>query len=1730
MANEKEATKEAAFDPYHKWLAIPKNLRPPTHYQLLGLALGESDAEVIEEAAIRQTTHVRAYQVGPHAELCTRILNEISQARQVLLNPQKRKVYDLKLSQEAAKKGPPPAEQITAKPVPPAPAAKTLPATTASDNPFVDFGDEAITAKPPASKGPKSGKRLAHTDDDEEPAPPRKSRGVLIGAIAGGATLLLGGIVAIVILSMSPVEPPKPPAPPVVVVDPGVKPPPGGKQVIPAGLPVMRQIGMWTPIKPTSPAWPMADGRLAFYSDVVHLFDPSQGRSKKINITDPGERGVQVVSSPDTKILYVAATDHNTVAGLDVSVLKKDMPQVVTFKGVGPVSTMAISRDGKHLVTGTHDGQVAIWNANTGDIELPLPRHPRKIEQVVLSRDGSLLASICADKIQLWSVAERRLLGATKNGFGATHIALSPDERTLLAGGDAGLFGANVADFATWKNLKPIPNVFRFIATAGDTLASLGPEGPVIWEWPSLRPVRELKRARPYNALTVSYDGRVLYASGPDSLLDAFAVDDTATIRVTPIDVPMPMPPPPSGVPFVGDWHYATKTGAIKFDMIIRKDAANYTVRMSLIKNGKASIATGNNVRMENGSLRFSAMFDPLPIGPRYEDFTLDELPGDRLRALIRNNLKGTYNYTFERVGGAPVPIVKVPDPPMPPPMPVVKDPPMPKVIVKVDPPSPEKIKEVEATVRDLFKAQYDAAKKNNTEKANLADSLLKKGLESKDNPADRYVLLCEARDFAALAGKWSIAETALDTIDREYKVDVLPQREAALQVFVKSGINKDGALDAFDAALRGMGEAITKDQIALAVSFCNIGTNASAKSLSTPAIKLAQNNDAEVKLLSQEADEVKKARDTLSKTPDDVAANLVVGRYDAVRRGLWEQGLKMLAKGGKNELADLARKEETPPKDAAGEQKLGDEWWALGEKEKEQSWLRGGYYQRAAHWYRLALPQTQGLTHAGLSDRLRTIDKAASPFRGLPEEVTFVRSYAGHTGAVTSFVLMPDGKRFYSGSLDGTLREWKFADAKLLVKFPAQGPVYSFAFSPGSKFLVVNTKESLKIFDVLDPKKTGYGYPQNDPSWPGAFWCDTERLFHAKDRRVFHSMKAGVFDFGRDDAHTMDSSVIVPAPDNSHFVAIKPETWLGKTSTLGSLPPGDRRQLPVANSTAAAFTPNSQLVAVAAEDKKVRIFDTASYELLKTLDLPVVTRALAFSISGDRIFCGGEDGIIRMWDVPNLHEVTTVTHSTTKAIQCLTVTADGKYLLSGGADNAIKLWSVPRERAGSKSFAPPGAAAAVEMPKPALVSDKGGIDLIPLLDLTTDVVHGKWKMTGKSLECTDSNFIPRVQFPYQPPEEYDFIVTFTQSKLRNGVSLMMPKPQGGGAFFWSIGSSFGSEFYFSARGVKHERSEGLVQSDRLHTTMVQVRKDGVRGYLDGKKIAEHFDFTTLMSDFWRKMPDTSLLAIGCDDPTIFHSVRVVEVSGPGKKTRGPMEGAKAPATEIKPAPAILGNAVALRGRACLELANSKGLTDFGKTFTLECWIRWDDKSTAGFVLGTYAAANAVPGVGHSNGWDIIFNLDKQDLRGFTFRYASDELGKIRTAQIAFGQRPETKEWVHLAVQSDNYDLTIYRDGPLVFRKKIEDTYLPTPANFYFGVPKHTAQTLTTEFDLRAVRLSPRVRYTGKFIPEKKFEPEPDDVALLDFTAGDPGRVADSSGRRHDGLLQNGARRITVDD
>jgi hypothetical protein len=121
---------------------------------------------------------------------------------------------------------------------------------------------------------------------------------------------------------------------------------------------------------------------------------------------------------------------------------------------------------------------------------------------------------------------------------------------------------------------------------------------------------------------------------------------------------------------------------------------------------------------------------------------------------------------------------------------------------------------------------------------------------------------------------------------------------------------------------------------------------------------------------------------------------------------------------------------------------------------------------------------------------------------------------------------------------------------------------------------------------------------------------------------------------------------------------------------------------------------------------------------------------------------------------------------------------------------------------------------------------------------------------------------------------------------LRNGISLIMPNPNGG-SFFWFLGNENGAGYGFSTSPDKEGRRPGVIKAKAVHTTVVQVRKGSVRALVDGNELMRmETDFRDLDCDNWRRFPNTEFVAVACDDPTVFYHVDIVEVSGTGKKGR----------------------------------------------------------------------------------------------------------------------------------------------------------------------------------------------------------------------------------------------------
>ena len=89
-------------------------------------------------------------------------------------------------------------------------------------------------------------------------------------------------------------------------------------------------------------------------------------------------------------------------------------------------------------------------------------------------------------------------------------------------------------------------------------------------------------------------------------------------------------------------------------------------------------------------------------------------------------------------------------------------------------------------------------------------------------------------------------------------------------------------------------------------------------------------------------------------------------------------------------------------------------------------------------------------------------------------EKGTEVRRFKGHTGDVTSLVMLPGGKEFLSSSTDGTVRRWDLEKGKELDQWKHKGAVNEVAVSPdGKRALTAGFGDrTVRVWDVATGKE----------------------------------------------------------------------------------------------------------------------------------------------------------------------------------------------------------------------------------------------------------------------------------------------------------------------------------------------------------------------------------------------------------------------------------------------------------------------------------------------------------------------------------------------------------------------------------------------------------------------------------------------------------------------------------
>ncbi|MFO1486177.1 MAG: protein kinase [Verrucomicrobiaceae bacterium] len=222
-------------------------------------------------------------------------------------------------------------------------------------------------------------------------------------------------------------------------------------------------------------------------------------------------------------------------------------------------------------------------------------------------------------------------------------------------------------------------------------------------------------------------------------------------------------------------------------------------------------------------------------------------------------------------------------------------------------------------------------------------------------------------------------------------------------------------------------------------------------------------------------------------------------------------------------------------------------------------------------------------------------------------------------------------------------------------------------------------------------------------------------------------------------------------------------------------------------------------------------------------------------------------------------------------------------------AIGAFVLFSGGRKNTGKTITSSPAAKTQTTAPA-ASSSAKKTLDLLALADPAKDGISGDWSRRADGVAVKASTTSARLQLPYVPPREYDFIIDFTGTRGTPDVTQILCAD--GRDFMWKMaGSAFGFELV-DGQSFRTNKTQTItpwkLEMGVRHTAILAVRKDGVTATVDGNKVIEFkTDFKNVGSKSEFKLNDPRLLGLGawkCE--VTFHRAEVREISGKGTLAR----------------------------------------------------------------------------------------------------------------------------------------------------------------------------------------------------------------------------------------------------
>jgi serine/threonine protein kinase len=179
--------------------------------------------------------------------------------------------------------------------------------------------------------------------------------------------------------------------------------------------------------------------------------------------------------------------------------------------------------------------------------------------------------------------------------------------------------------------------------------------------------------------------------------------------------------------------------------------------------------------------------------------------------------------------------------------------------------------------------------------------------------------------------------------------------------------------------------------------------------------------------------------------------------------------------------------------------------------------------------------------------------------------------------------------------------------------------------------------------------------------------------------------------------------------------------------------------------------------------------------------------------------------------------------------------------------------------------------------------------DLLALVEPKRDALSGKWSREAGALLGEAHRGAAQLEIPYEPPAEYDFRVEFSvdETGIGGGQQLTAAGHDFWWLFFVGPASRLCGFDLVGGSPVYQNPTRNMLsapEKGRRYVSLVEVRRNGVRAFLDDALVAEHkTDFHDMsLAPRW-KPHGAGRLGLTCTGPMVFHRVELREVSGGGR-------------------------------------------------------------------------------------------------------------------------------------------------------------------------------------------------------------------------------------------------------